>query len=368
MTSLTDVYEGEVGRVASRRQQLVGTALFLAGAAGLVGAITLATTDVGTTYGLDAYAARRLAGIIAGLGLPAVILGVFAVLPASRRIRLTALGGTGVAMGGVGLFQSLYPYNWTSSDPLLALLTGIIYFAGIVTTFWCLFASLATFKTRNDPGGTARMEVTEEGTIRLVEEARSIPGLGGIGFFGQDPDGGVETQTNRPGTPDNGAVSDGGTGQRSGGAQSAAGRGRQRASDKRSDRTTQSQRQSDSGTATGRQSDRRAAADTSARSGTGRGNTSSNGTGRSGPSENALDPAIAEAGPEASTSTDGGTATTGHDTITETAVHQGEPDTYCGNCRHFQYVMQDDDIEPYCSLHGEVMDDMDACSAWVRND
>ncbi|MEF8829307.1 MAG: hypothetical protein V5A49_09740, partial [Haloarcula sp.] len=67
-------------------------------------------------------------------------------------------------------------------------------------------------------------------------------------------------------------------------------------------------------------------------------------------------------------STDGGTATTGHDAITETAVHRGEPDTYCGNCRHFEYVMQDGDIEPYCSFHGEVMDDMDPCSAWVRND
>ncbi|EMA07642.1 hypothetical protein SAMN05443574_106165 [Haloarcula vallismortis] len=345
MTSLTDVYEGEVGRVASRRQQLVGTALFLVGVAGLVGAIALATTAVGNRYGLDAYAARQIAGIIAGLGLPSVILGVFAVLPASRRIRLTALGGTAIAAVGVGLFQSLYPYSWTSSDPLLALLTGAVYFAGIVTTFWCLFASLATFKTRNDPGGTARMEVTEEGTIRLVEEARTLPGLGGIGFFGQDPDGGVETQTNRPGAGTQGAVSDGGTGQHSGNAQS--------------DRSRQSSGRSDSGTATERQSGRQS---------TTRSNTESRGTGQTGPSENALDPKVAAAGPEASPSTDGGTATTGHDTITETAVHQGEPDTYCGNCRHFEYVMQDGDIEPYCSFHGEVMDDMEACSAWVRND
>jgi cytochrome c biogenesis protein CcdA len=364
MTSLTDVYEGEVGRVASRRQQLVGTALFLVGVAGLVGAIALATTGVGNRYGLDAYAARRIAGIIAGLGLPSVILGVFAVLPASRRIRLTALGGTGVATVGVALFQSLYPYNWTSSDPLLALLTGVVYFVGIVTAFWCLFASLATFKTRNDPGGTARMEVTEEGTIRLVEEARSLPGLGGIGFFGEDPDGGVETQTNRPGTAGDGAVSDGGTGQRSGETRAATDRSRQRTTDAQSDRNRESQRRSDSGTETEQQTGRQ----TSARSNSSRRNTTSRGTGRTGPSENALDPKIAEAGPEASPSTDGGTATTGHDTITETAVHQGEPDTYCGNCRHFEYVMQDGDIEPYCSFHGEIMDDMDACSAWVRND
>ena len=364
MTSLTDVYEGEVGRVATRRQQFVGTALFLVGVAGLVGAIALATTGIGSRSGLDDYAARRIAGIIAGLGLPSVILGVFAVLPASRRIRLTALGGTGVAAVGVGLFQSLYPYSWTSSDPLLALLTGVVYFAGIVTTFWCLFASLATFKTRNDPGGTARMEVTEEGTIRLVEEARSLPGLGGIGFFGRDPDGGVETQTNRASATDEGAVSDGGTGQHSGATRTANGRSRQRTTDTQSDHNRRPEGRPDSGTATERQSDRRATTG----SNTGQQNAASRGTDQTGPSENALDPRIAEAGPEASPSTDGGTATMGHDAITETAVHQGEPDTYCGNCRHFEYVMQDGDIEPYCSFHGEVMDDMEPCSAWVRND
>ncbi|MFB6223909.1 MAG: hypothetical protein ABEH86_09610 [Haloarcula sp.] len=343
MTSLTDVYEGEVGRVASRRQQLVGTALFLAGVAGLVGAIALATTGVGSRFGFDAYAARRVAGIVAGIGLPAVILGLFSVLPASRRIQATAVVGAGVAALGVGLFQELYPYNWTSNAPLLALLTGFVYFAGIVTTFWCLFAALATFKTRNDPGGTARMEVTEEGTIRLVEEARSLPGLGGIGFFGQGPDGGVETQTNRTASS-SGAVSDGGS------DGSAA------------TRTTG---------ADGHQAEPqrgRNATDTSLRSNTGRTDTPSRRRTQTGPSEDALDQTVAEAGPETTPSTDGGTATASYDTITETAAHQGEPDTYCGNCRHFQYVMEDGDIQPYCSFHSEMMDDMDACPAWVRND
>ncbi|PYZ02554.1 hypothetical protein C8039_01115 [Halogeometricum sp. wsp3] len=45
---------------------------------------------------------------------------------------------------------------------------------------------------------------------------------------------------------------------------------------------------------------------------------------QTGPSENTLDPRIAEAGPEATPSADGGTATTGRDAITETAVHQGD--------------------------------------------
>lgn len=332
MTSLTDVYEGDVGRVASHRRKLVGTGLFVAGAVGLVGAIALATTGLGSALGMDGYAARELAGIVAGLGLPAVVLGVFVVLPAGRQARATAGVGLSVAVLGVVLFQHLYPYSWLEGAPLLALTAGIVYFAGVVTTFWCLFVALATFKTRNDPGGTAHMEVTKEGTIKLVEEARSIPGLGGIGFFGQDPDGDVETQTNRPG-----AVSDGGA-----------------KSDTASRSTTQS--------AAGQQSSQE-------RSTAGSSPTDTGGSTVRGPTEHSLDPRIANAGPEASPSTDGGTTTeTGHDPITETAVHRGEPDTYCGNCRHFQYVMDDGDIEPFCTYHETVMDDMEPCSAWMRND
>ncbi|PSP83667.1 hypothetical protein BRC96_07560 [Halobacteriales archaeon QS_6_64_34] len=318
MTSLTDVYEGEVGRVATRRQQLVGGGLCLAGAAGLVSAIALATTGLGSTLGLGDYVAREVAGIVAGIGLPAVVLGIFAVLPAGPRTRLAAVGGAGVALVGVAAFQQLYPYSWLADAPLLALGASAVYFAGVLTTFWCLFAALATFKTRNDPGGTARMAVTEEGTIKLVEESRSIPGLGGIGFLGRDPDGDVETQTNRRET----TTSDGGS-------------------------TTQ---QADTAT---RQPDT---------------SVQQTPSGAHGPSEHELDPTLANAGPEASPTTDGGTATaTGRDPITETAAHRGEPDNYCGNCRHFQYVMDGDDVAPYCSFHEETLDDMDACPAWVDN-
>jgi len=29
--------------------------------------------------------------------------------------------------------------------------------------------------------------------------------------------------------------------------------------------------------------------------------------------------------------------------------------------------MDGDDVAPYCSFHGETLDDMDACPAWVDN-
>ena len=332
MTSLTDVYEGEAGRVATRRQQLLGTGLFLAGAAGLVGAIALATTGLGGWLGLSGYAPREVAGIVAGIGLPAVVLGIFTVLPAGPRTKLTAGVGAAVSLLGVALFQHIYPYSWVANTPLLALGVSTVYFAGVLTTFWCLFAALATFKTRNDPGGSAQMRVTEEGTIELVEEGRSIPGLGGIGLFGSDPDGSVETQTNRT---DRGksTVSDGGDGSEVVGAEPTSG-----ANTSEPEPTTQQPQETPQQT-------------------------------RQGPSERDIDPQVANAGPEAAPSTDGGTTpATGQDPITETAVHRGEPDNYCGNCRHFQYVMDDnDDIQPYCTYHEELLDDMEACSAWVDN-
>jgi hypothetical protein len=193
------------------------------------------------------------------------------------------------------------------------------------------------------------MEVTEEGTIRLVEEARSIPGLGGSGFFGQDPDGDVETQTNHDaqgGTSD--TVGDGGNTSQ---ADTLLNSG-----DSVATETTESPDEP-TRTANGQQR-----GDQSGRA------KSTDQTAPHGPSERSLDPDIASAGPESSPTTDGGTAATGTDPITETAVHRGEPDTYCGNCRHFQYVMHDDDIEPYCSYHEELLDDMDACPAWVENE
>ncbi|MFC6756030.1 hypothetical protein ACFQER_04060 [Halomicroarcula sp. GCM10025894] len=269
MTSLSDVYEGEVGRVATRRQQLVGTGLFLAGAAGLVAAIALATTSLGTTLGLGDYAAREIAGIVAGVGLPAVVLGIFAVLPAGPRTRLAAVGGAGVALVGVVAFQRLYPYSWMADAPLLALGASTVYFTGVLTTFWCLFAALATFKTRNDPGGTARMKVTEEGTIELVEESRSLPGLGGIGFFGRDPDGDVATQTNRRGT----TTSDGGATQHTDGSEVM---GQARSGP---DPTTQQSHTTTQSKSTPQRPEKSAPR---------------------GPTEHELDPKLANAGPEAS--------------------------------------------------------------------
>jgi len=198
MTSLTDVYEGQTA--ASPRRRSLGSGLFALGAGLVVVGIVVATTSLAESLGLGMFGSRKVAGTLAGLGIPAALLGAFAVMPAGRATRAAAVVGSSVAVFGVALFWHAYPYEWigaAGAGPGLTLATTIVYFLGTTTTAWCLFVGVATFQTRKDPGGSARMEVTEEGTIRLVEEAASTRGLGGIGFFGSDPDGEIETQTNR---------------------------------------------------------------------------------------------------------------------------------------------------------------------------
>jgi len=324
MASLTEVYEGYVRTVTTSRRLYFGASLFAAGAAMVVGSIAVATTGVGAQFGLGLVEGRRVAGILAGLGLPAVFLGVFTVLPAGPTARAASVIGASVSVLGVALFGYVYPARWFGAGDPLAVVTVLVYFAGGVTTLACLFAALATFKTRVDPGGTARMEITEEGGVRLVERlgsgsptgagSGSLPrsAFGSVGLFGSDPDGSVQTQTNResPSGPGDEENDDAEILTRSGNARSEP--------TSQSDRTTRS--------------------------------------------ETPTHPAV---------TADGGSAVeeSGDDEFTgaqiiETAADRGRPDAYCGNCEHFQYVTVDGTITPYCGLHEDLMDDMDACSEW----
>jgi hypothetical protein len=286
MTSLSEVYHGEGRSGPSLRRLTFGLGLFLVGSLLVVAGIVVASTDLligaGTTLG----DVRELGGILGGVGVPAVFLGVFAVLPSGRLTKAAAVVGAGIALMGVVLFSHAYPCQWSGATcgaglTELTLPTVAVYFLGTITTFWCLFVGVANFKTRNDPGGTATVEVTKKGETRYVEVERPRGGLGGIGFFGNRPDGEVETQT-------------------------AAKTDARRASEAASDGGTEAQSLSS--------------------------------------------PMDAPARTE----------------TTESARSASRPaDVYCGNCAHFDYVRTGDGIEPYCGLHEELMDDMDACDEWT---
>lgn len=332
MTSLTDVYEGDVGSVAGRRRRLLGSALYLLGAVAVVGAIPVATAGgVQSLLGLEVFQARELAGVLAGLGLPAVFVGIFAVLPAGSTTRAAAAIGASLSVFGVALFVHAYPYNWMADSSGLAIGTTVVYSLGLLTTFWCMFLAVATFKLRSDPGGSARMEVTEEGTLRVVQTERSssLP-LGGIGLFGNDPEGDVATQTNRE---------DGGT----------------------AEVTTQKDegeilyQADDAGSAGSAGSNGQAASSQSTTNGRSSRRRSSTSEGRS-------------AGSQPSPTGDGAGAVadpaTADDEVVEAVNTRGQPDRYCGNCEHFEYVRADGELASYCGLRDDLMDDMEACDEW----
>jgi len=314
MPSLSEVYEGKK-RVVSLRRLTFGLGLFAAGSLLAVAGVVVATT--GIVYGTDIAALtakRQLGGVLAGVGVPAVFLGVFTILPSGRLTKAAAVVGAGIGVVGVALFVHAYPCRWSGSvcgagKPNLTLATVALYSLGVLLTFWCLFVGVANFKTRNDPGGTARVNVTRKSETRYVPVERSNRGTegGGIGFFGTTPDGDVKTQTGGPGP-----ASDGGTASESitspldgSGGQSSASASSQSAST----------------------------------------------TNRS-PGAGASDP-----------SGSGGAGTAGG-RDRATSPDRAAGDVYCGNCAHFEYVRTGGGIQPYCGAHEELMDDMDPCQQW----
>ena len=311
MTDLSEAYEGSVGSQQGRHRLYLGVGLFLVGAALLLAGIVIAGSGLLTARGYSIGETRWIGGILGGIGLPAVTLGVFTVLPAGRRTRSAALIGASLAVFGVAIFAHAYPCQWigtTCANPGtdLTLPTAGIYTLGALTTVWCLFVGITNFKTRNNPGGTVTMEVTRQGETRTVEVERSeLNGLGGIGFLGSTPDGDVETQTNPNGqqfAASDSPTSDGGA------------------------TATQLNSPLDNG------STRR-----------------TNGTATQSMSQSS---GVDRIGPGSSRQT--------------RSNQQADPsvDRYCGSCAAFKYVRTETGIRPYCGYHDELMDDMDACEEW----
>jgi hypothetical protein len=341
MTSLADVYEDNVGEVGSVRRLYAGTGLFVAGVVLTLVAVVVGGTNVLADVGVDVLEARKIAGVLGGLGVPAVLLGVFTVLPASQRVRGAAAIGASVCVFGVALFWYAYPTYWVTSSAStdLTLVVAAVYVFGAFTSIWTLFTAIVNFKTRNDPGGTIELRITKEGETRVVEvdeetaeavrESGSVPdaALGsGIGMLGRQPDGNVETQT-------------GGRPQRE---RSASG-------NRRSSRPTQSRGSNAGGVGSAAASDG--------------GSTTQD-------ISSPMDETDATATADSTTDASNAYAGDGYDAEVledEPVQSPSQADRYCGNCAHFDYVQTNQGIKPYCGYHDERMDDMEACDAWNPN-
>ncbi|WP_144799748.1 DUF7139 domain-containing protein [Halorubrum depositum] len=347
MTSLSEAYGGRGRSEVDPRRLYLGVGSFVAGTLLLVVGLLVAA-EVTLPSGYSSGEARRLGGVLGGVGVPLVLLGVMTVLPADRNTRVAAVVGASVMCLGVALFAYAYPYHWVSGPRPeltdLTLPTAGLYFVGAATTLWSVFIGVANFKTRNDPGGTVTMEVTHKGETKIIEVGRDqLDGMGGVGLLGGTPDGNVETQTNRP--------------DRAG----------------RTDATTRN------GASTGRGSPSDAGSTTG--SGTGLGANSSGGasdrrgSGSAGVSDGGEADAdirspLDDAGPAGGPNGPAGPGSDGQAGAdvspgVDAAARDGPGDTYCGNCAHFDYVRTDQGMQPYCGHHDELMDDMDACEEWT---
>jgi hypothetical protein len=177
MTSLDQAYNRRWQGIRSPRRVALGLVLLGAGVLALVAALVLVATDSTSTT------AKAQAGVAAGLGVPAMLLGVVVVLPASVRQRLGVVVGALVATGGVWLFWEVYPDRWTRTADPLAFETAMLYGLGCAVALWFVFSTIASFRLRNNPQGTVRLEVVREGsteTIEVSEERyRQMVGDGG---------------------------------------------------------------------------------------------------------------------------------------------------------------------------------------------
>lgn len=165
MPSLDEAYNQRHG-LSSPRRVFGGAALLGVGALAIVAAMALVWLGDGSTT------AKLYAGLAAGCGVPAMLLGVVVVLPATTRQRLGVLFGTALAAGGVSLFQYAYPSRWTRTADPIAFETLLLYGVGCALALWFVFAAIATTRIRNNPQGTVSLEVVRQGETRTVELSR----------------------------------------------------------------------------------------------------------------------------------------------------------------------------------------------------
>ncbi|ELZ43771.1 hypothetical protein C463_08884 [Halorubrum californiense DSM 19288] len=342
MTSLSEAYGGRGRSGVDPRRLYLGVGSFVAGTLLVVAGILVAA-EVVLPSGYSSGTAREIGGVVGGVGVPLVLLGVMAVLPADRNTYAAAVVGAAVMCLGVALFTYAYPVRWVGGPrpdlPNLTLHTAGVYFLGAATTLWSVFVGVANFKTRNDPGGTVSMEVTHKGETRVVEVPRDqLSGPGGVGLLGGTPDGDVETQTNRPDAEGSGGPAD---------SPGSAARGDTPAS------ASESRPSGAGGSATGGP-----VAGASERPGPGSAGVSDGGSAErdissplddSGPTDRPSSPATPEPAPSPDSP----------------AARDGPGDAYCGNCAEFDYVRTDDGMRPYCAHYDELMDDMEACDSWT---
>lgn len=396
MTSLSEVYKPDAEFQTSLRRLYAGLGLFAVG-----GLLAIAGIVVGTITPFDSLTVSwEWAGILAGIGVPAAILGIFTVLPSGRRTRVAAVIGAALSLLGVALFVHAYPCQWVGTnclgdETLLTLPVALIYSAGIITTLWCLFTGIVNFESRNNPGGTARVEVTTQGETKVIEVPTSELSKfsSSMGVLGGTPDVEAPDRPGAGGGSTSNVASDGGASTKSitdvnqGGAfideseieDVGPTTGPSDPDDTRTERSPSS-----TGHSTGASTTTGPATSTERSTGAGV-STDDDTAGSKPPRRENRDYAAGRTGSQSDSGTEASTESTGEvkgisrsensarrdddweptGAVPERSESGPDRDSYCGSCKHFEYVQTDQGMEPYCGAHSEVMADMDACEDYT---
>ncbi|ERG96404.1 hypothetical protein [Haloquadratum walsbyi] len=309
MTSLAEAYNSGTGGPSLRRLTF-GLTLFLMGSMLIVSGIGVTTTQL--LYGTDPAALtakRQLGGVLAGVGVPAVLIGIFSILPSARLTKAAAAVGTGISLMGVFLFDHAYPCQWSGAvcgagKPDLTLLTVVTFSFGVMVTFWCLFIGVTNLRAadaESDPFG---------GTSGPPAGNHPDAASGGFGLFNNSRDETDATPTSDGGTEAESITSPFDPTTASASSPSPQSPDTERKSESSPPRTKRPSP------------------------------TPRNSSTRTHPENE-------------------------KNTWQSTDVDASLGDQYCGNCAHFEYVKTDSGIEPYCAAHDELMDDMVPCEEWV---
>jgi hypothetical protein len=173
MESLGDAYTGSRWDGRDPRRVYAGATLGTLGVGALFVSALIGTGWANSLLGVTGTVeAQGIAGVVGGLGLPALMVGVVAVLPASRRERLGVLAGAMGCVAGVWLFTRAYPLRWAGEPNSLAFPTMLTYFAGGCLALWFVFTAIADFRVRNNPSGTVSLELSRNGGTKTVQLSR----------------------------------------------------------------------------------------------------------------------------------------------------------------------------------------------------
>jgi len=170
MERLGDAYGDRGWQGRDPRRVAAGAATITLGGVAVLAGVLVVTTPLGDLLGAEtSQGARRLAGVLAGGGVPLALAGVVGVLPTSRRERAGVLAGALICGVAVGMFGMAYPAQWSSGTSLAAFGTTLTYFVGGCVALWFVFTAIADFRTRNNPHDSVRVELRRQGETRTVE-------------------------------------------------------------------------------------------------------------------------------------------------------------------------------------------------------